>query len=62
MMMDHEEPQTVFPTIFEFPCEQGQSSLDDQPEKYNGIIPDIEVTSTFVEEPPPPGAAGEHLR
>ena len=65
MMMDHEKPQAVFPTIFEFPCQQGQGSLDDQPGKYNGIIPDIEVTSTFVEEPEestPPGAVVENLR
>ena len=65
-MMDYEKPEAVVvPQVFEFTSQQGQSSLDDRSENHNGIIPDIEFTSTLAEEigePTPPGIEGESLR
>jgi hypothetical protein len=56
-MMDYEKPQAVFPQIFEF-TPSHQILINEQFEEHNGVTPDIEVSSTLVEERtevPPPG-------
>jgi hypothetical protein len=55
--MDHEKPEAVYPQIFEF-TPGHQISIHEQVVEYNGVTPDIEISSTLVEDrtdAPPPG-------
>ena len=55
--MDHEKPQAVYPQIFEF-TPGHRISINEQVVEHHGVIPDIEISSTLVEDrtdAPPPG-------
>ena len=59
-MMDHGKPKTVTPDIFQFDFTD-QRQMSPEPSR-NGLSPDIEISSTLVEEIEPTPPSGEGLR